>query len=123
MHRPAGGVRSGICGVAQRVVPRSEALSAALECAIERGAAARNADKRPYPGGIDLAEKTQEKIARRRIDRALRFRAARSLSMGQRACLVSAKEIYQTKLYLGDSFRIGKPRHLVLSTHNPSALT
>jgi hypothetical protein len=31
VHRPAGGVRSGIREVEQRVVPRSEALSAALE--------------------------------------------------------------------------------------------
>ena len=37
--------------------------------------------------------------------------------MGQRACPVSAKEIYQTELYLGDSFRIGKPRHSVRFRH------
>jgi len=36
VHRPAGGVRSGIREVEQRVVPRSEALSAALEYALER---------------------------------------------------------------------------------------
>jgi hypothetical protein len=39
VHRPAGGVRSGIREVEQRVVPRSEALSAALEYALEREAA------------------------------------------------------------------------------------
>jgi hypothetical protein len=39
VHRPAGGARSGIREVEQRVVPRSEALSAALEYALEREAA------------------------------------------------------------------------------------
>ena len=39
VHRPAGGVRSGIREIEQRVVPRSEALSAALEYALEREAA------------------------------------------------------------------------------------
>jgi hypothetical protein len=39
VHRPAGGVRSGIREVEQRVVPRSEALSAALDYALEREAA------------------------------------------------------------------------------------
>jgi Kef-type K+ transport system membrane component KefB len=39
VHRPAGGVRSGIREVEQRVVPRSQALSAALEYALEREAA------------------------------------------------------------------------------------
>jgi hypothetical protein len=39
VRRPAGGVRSGIREVEQRVVPRSQALSAALEYALEREAA------------------------------------------------------------------------------------